>query len=348
MAKKKSKVFMAFSGGVDSSAATGMLIEQGYECEGVYMVTCEEFEKSKGHAVELADRLGIRLHILDYRGRFEKILDYFADEYRHARTPNPCVMCNRYFKFGELFEYSMSQGADYFATGHYVQVHKGAEGYGLYEAVNKSKDQSYALCMIDKAVLDRIIFPLGELTKEETVEKSKELGLHIENREESQDICFIPDDDYISVLEERCPELVRKGEIVDTSGNKLGEHDGVHKYTIGQRRGLRVAMGEPYYVVELDAENNRVVLGVKDNVLRDELRACDVNWLIDEPTDEFNARVKIRYNNRGAEAVVKRCEFGVEVKFIEKVFAITPGQLAVFYVSDDFGEKAVGSGWIMR
>jgi len=348
MAEKKPKAFVAFSGGVDSSTATAMLMEQGYECEGVYMVTCPEFEKSKGHAVELAERLGIRLHILDYRERFEKILDYFTDEYRHARTPNPCVVCNKFFKFGELFEYAMGKGADYFATGHYSQIHKGAQGYGLYGAVNKSKDQSYALSMINREVLSRVIFPLGELTKEETIERSKELGLDIEGREESQDICFIPDDDYISVLEERCPELVRKGDIVDMSGNKLGEHDGVHKYTIGQRRGLRVAMGEPYYVVELDAVENRVVLGVKDNVLSDELRAGDVNWLIDEPGDEFEAIVKIRYNNRGSEAVVKQCEGGVEVKFREQVFAITPGQLAVFYVVDDFGEKLAGGGWIMR
>ena len=357
MFRRREKVFVALSGGVDSSTSAALLLEAGFDCSGVFMITSDESAIAQDSAEEVARELGIQLYVLDLRRDFEGVLDYFCGEYKSGRTPNPCVYCNRHIKFGRLWDFARSNGADMFATGHYARVLRADNGVGLYEAAFAAKDQSYALAMIDRGVLGHIILPMGGYSKEQTRKMAAEFGLGTEEREESQEICFIPNDDYIRVVEKRCPELVRSGKIVDSSGRILGEHKGVHRFTIGQRRGLRVAMGRPYYVVKIDAESNTVTLGTKEEAMSRRLIAKGVNWLIDEPKSAFRARVKVRYNDRGKAAMVIPEGESAFVEFDEANVAITPGQLAVFYVEetdkgkevqDGIAAKVAGGGWIEK
>jgi len=348
MADKGKKVFVALSGGVDSSTAAAILQRDGFDCAGVFMVTSDQAADAQAKAKRTAEKLGIKLYVLDLRKDFEQILDYFCDEYEQGRTPNPCVVCNRYVKFGKLWDFAQANGAELLATGHYARILKNNNSAGLYAAADVTKDQSYALSMIDRNVLSHIVLPIGNYCKNETREMAGKLGLAVEQEPESQEICFIPNNDYIAVVEKRCPQLVRKGDIIDSSGRVLGEHNGVHRFTIGQRRGLRVAMGEPYYVVKIDAESNTVTLGPKEEVMHSKLLATAVNWLTDEPRSCFRAKVKIRYNDDGADAAVSPQPDGVAVEFDEPVSAITPGQLAVFYVRQEDGERVVGGGWIEK
>lgn len=346
MVSKRKKVFVALSGGVDSSTAAALLCQEGFDCAGVFMISCDETGDAQANAEEIARKLGIKLYVLDLRKDFEQILEYFCGEYKKGRTPNPCVFCNRYIKFGRLWDFARSNAAQVLATGHYARILNVNNCTGLYEAVDIAKEQSYTLAMIDKDVLGHIIFPMGDYSKEQTREMAVKFGLGTEGRPESQEICFIPNDDYVAVLEQRCPELVRKGNIIDSSGKVLGEHTGVHRFTIGQRRGLRVAMGKPYYVVKIDAESNTVVLGPKEEVMHSKLTATAANWLTEEPESSFRAKVKIRYNDEGAWATVRPRADGAVVEFDEPVSAITPGQLAVFYVQDQSGSRVAGGGWI--
>jgi tRNA-specific 2-thiouridylase len=347
MVSNTRKVFVALSGGVDSSSAAALLLEAGFDCAGVFMITSDQSRGAHTEAEKTAEKLGIKLYTLDLRRDFEQILDYFCTGYKQGRTPNPCVFCNRYVKFGKLWDFVRDKGAGLLATGHYARILKNNNNsIGLYESANAAKDQSYALSMIDKNILPYVILPMGDYSKDRTREIAAKFGLGTAQKAESQEICFIPNDDYIAVLEERCPELVRKGNIVDSSGRILGEHKGVHRFTIGQRRGLRVAMGRPYYVVNIDAKNNTVTLGPKEEVMHTKLFATGVNWLADEPRSAFRTNVKIRYNDKGASATVSPQEDGAIVEFDEPISAITPGQLAAFYVQEGENNRVFGSGWI--
>jgi len=342
------KVFVALSGGVDSSTSTVLLQRDGFDCEGLFMITSDSARHAQAEAEMVARELGIKLHVLDLRNDFEQILDYFCSEYRRGRTPNPCVFCNRLIKFGKLWEYARNHGAQFLATGHYARILNRNNNVGLYEAANPSKDQSYVLAMIRKEILPNIILPMGDYSKDQTRQMAAKFGLRTAQSTESQEICFIPNDDYVALLEQRCPELVRKGDIVNDSGRILGEHNGVHRFTIGQRRGLRVAMGRPYYVTKIDAESNTVTLGPKEEVMQNKLRATNTNWLINKPVSPFRAKVKIRYNSKGAFATVTPYENHVMVEFDEPVSAITPGQLAAFYIQEEENNRLIGGGWIDR
>ena len=346
MVAERKKVFVALSGGVDSSTAAALLNQNGFNCAGVFMITCDESHHAQADAEQMCEKLGIKLYVLDLRRDFERILDYFCSEYRKARTPNPCVLCNRYIKFGKLWDFARSKGAGLLATGHYARILKHNNNIGLYENLNAVKDQSYVLSMINKEILPYLILPMGNYSKDQTRQMAAKFGLGTEHKVESQEICFVPDDDYVALLEQRCPELVRKGNIVDTSGKVLGKHNGVHRFTIGQRRGLRVAMGKPYYVVKIDAKSNTVTLGPKEEVMHSKLWATGANWLIDEPALSFQAKVKIRYNDRGAPARVSLQGSSVAVEFDEPNSAITPGQLAAFYVQEGKNSRLIGGGWI--
>ncbi len=351
MTNKKEKVLVALSGGVDSSTAAAILLEKGFDCAGVFMLTCDHSHIAQADAQRTADKLGMKLYILDLRRDFEQILDYFCNEYSRGRTPNPCIVCNRKIKFGILLNFARDNGAELFATGHYARIIKASNNIGLYEAPDSSKDQSYALAMIDNSVLGHIILPMGNYSKTQTRELAAKFGLEPEEKQESQEICFIPNNHYTVVLEERNPQLVRKGNIVDSDGRILGEHHGVHHFTIGQRRGLRIAMGKPYYVVKIEASSNTVTLGPQEELMHRKLLATDLNWLIPEPESPFRAKVKIRYNSKGTWATVSpkkphNGEFFTTVEFDEPESAVTPGQAAVFYVQQGLYNRVVGAGWI--
>ena len=346
MAAERKKVFVALSGGVDSSTAAALLNQNGFNCAGVFMITCDESHYAQVDAEQLCEKLGIKLYVLDLRRDFERILDYFCSEYRKARTPNPCVLCNRYIKFGKLWDFARNNGAGLLATGHYARILEHNNNIGLYESLNAAKDQSYVLSMINKEILPYLILPMGNYSKDQTRKMAAKFGLGTEHKVESQEICFVPDDDYVALLEQRCPELVRKGNIVDTSGKVLGEHNGVHRFTIGQRRGLRVAMGKPYYVVKIDDESNTVTLGPKEEVMHSKLWATGANWLSEKPVASFRAKVKIRYNDKGTPARISPQGNSVAVEFDEPNSAITPGQLAAFYVQEGKNSRLIGGGWI--
>ena len=355
MADQRKKVFVALSGGVDSATAAALLRRNGFDCAGMFMITCDKSFHAQADAEHVAEKLGIKLYVLDLRRDFVRILEYFCSEYRSGRTPNPCVFCNRHIKFGKLWDFAKSNGAELLATGHYARTFKHNNQTGLYESINTAKDQSYVLSMINKQILPNVIFPMGNYSKDQARQMAAKFGLgivlwtpHGEHKAESQEICFIPNDDYVALLEQRCPELVRKGNIVDSNGKILGKHNGVHRFTIGQRRGLRVAMGKPYYVVKIDAESNTVTLGPKEEVMHSKLRATEVNWLIDEPMSPFRAKVKIRYNDKGTTAMVWPQGNCVVVEFDKPNSAITPGQLAAFYVQEENNSRLIGGAWIEK
>ena len=340
------KVFVAISGGVDSAIAAATLKQAGFECTAVYMKLYDQPPHKSSDAEKVAKHLDIPFEVLDLTSQFKNVIDYFCGEYKKARTPNPCVFCNRYIKFGKFFEYAKANGAHFIATGHYAQIIRDKTGPGLYAAANTAKDQSYALAMINRSVLENILFPVGQLDKSQTRKMAESLGLEVSNKPDSQEICFIPDNDYAARLEKLCPELVHKGNIVDGSGKVLGAHEGIHRFTIGQRRGLKVAMGVPYYVTKLNAPENTVTLGPDEELLHKGLTAEGANWLIDKPSESFAALIKIRYNHRPVSGYVHPETDIVKVVFDESIRAITPGQAVVFYLKNEKGLKVAGGAWI--
>ncbi len=340
------KAFVAVSGGVDSAIAAVTLKQAGFDCTAVYMKLYDQPAHKSEDAEKVAKHLDIPFEVLDLTGQFKNVIGYFCSEYKQARTPNPCVFCNRFIKFGKLLEYAKSKGVDFIATGHYAQVIEEENGFGLYAAANTAKDQSYALAMINRSVLENVLFPLGRLDKSQTRKMAESFGLEVSNKPDSQEICFIPDNDYAAKLESLCPELARQGNIVDSKGKILGTHNGIHRFTIGQRRGLRVAMGVPYYVTKLNAFKNTVTLGPDDELLHKGLTADGANWLIDEPSEAFAALIKIRYNHKPVSGYAMPQKDIVEVSFNQPIRAITPGQAVVFYLKNEKGLKVAGGAWI--
>ena len=347
MNNRDTKVYIAMSGGVDSSVAAAILKEQNYNCQGVFMVTHEEGKGELEDAQKAADRLGIELDVVDMRNDFTEVVDYFCREYSFARTPNPCVLCNRKIKFGKLWDYAKSKNADRIATGHYIKALPYNGQNQIYCAADTRKDQSYILSMVKKEVLEHVMFPIGSFQKAEIREMAGYLKLGLESKPDSQEICFIPENNYTKVLENLKPSLCNKGKILFTDGSELGVHQGIHKYTIGQRRGLGIAMGDPVYVVKLDHKSNTVILGGKKDLMTRSLVADKPNWLIEKIDEKpFKAIIKIRYNHRGAPGRVFPMGDKVRVEFNEEVSAVTPGQTAVFYRENIDGLQLLGGAWI--
>lgn len=346
-AENKKSVLVAMSGGVDSSVAAAMLLEAGYAVTGVYGYMHDhggnEAQTASADARRMAERLGIELRVLDLREEFARVVDYFLAEYAAGRTPNPCLRCNRWIKFGRLVREADSLGIEYVATGHHAQRIDVAGEAAIARAKDVNKDQSYALFWIRRENLPRILFPIGAMeNKTQVRDAARKLGLDVYDKPDSQEICFIPGDDYVGFLRERSPEVFRPGEIVNSAGEVLGRHEGVVQYTIGQRRGLRVAGGVPLYVSRIDPAEARVTIGPREEVLTRHLRAVEANWHADVP-EEFDAIVQIRYNHRGSAARVRRIgENEFDVTFAENVSAVTPGQAAVVYE----GRRLLGGGWI--
>jgi tRNA-specific 2-thiouridylase len=384
-----SRVVLAMSGGVDSSVAAHLLVEQGHDVIGVFMrhgeasPVCEDRgsrseEREKANAGvslltprssplhhkqgcctasdaedarRVADKLGIPFYALNLQQEFVQIIDYFVAEYTSGRTPNPCVQCNNWIKFGKLFDYADSVGADYVATGHYARLQKSADGStSLLRGIDSAKDQSYVLFGIRRDLLPRMMLPVGNFQKPAIRRIAADLGLRVAEKKDSQEICF--------VTRGRYDEFVRRrgaggeaGELVTTDGSVVGEHDGIEGFTVGQRKGLGVALGDRKFVVRIEPDSRRVVIGDRDELDRRELTAANCNWLdgevanaINEPTRCF---AQIRYNADAHSAQMTLLPSGrLNVCFDEPQFAVTPGQAVVCFDAID-NERVLGGGWIV-
>ncbi|MCX8028848.1 MAG: tRNA 2-thiouridine(34) synthase MnmA [Brevinematales bacterium] len=343
-----STVYVGMSGGIDSSISALILKERGYDVRGVTLVLsgvegerkCCSIDEVK-YAQYVCKYLGIPHEVIDVKALFNaKIINPFIKEYLLGRTPNACVNCNLYFKFGYLLEYSISKGADFIATGHYAKVEKVGEDYILKEARDKVKDQSYFLARLTKFQLSKTIFPLADMTKDEVREIAKLSGLPLKpNQRESQDLCFVPGDDITGFLIENGVKKV-KGNVLNEEGKVVGYHDGIFFYTIGQRRGLKLQLGKRYYVIDKDLKQN--TLTVSENPYFSGFIGSNLNWIWNKPVQGGRFVVKIRYRNSGDFGMVDIEDGKIRVIFDKKQFGITPGQLAVLYDND----TVVGSAFI--
>jgi tRNA-specific 2-thiouridylase len=371
-----SRIVLAMSGGVDSSVAAHLLKEAGHEVIGVFMRHGEEaqeacaadgppgfqlpiFNPRAAHkqgccsasdaedARRVADRLDIPFYALNLQAEFRRIVDYFIEEYTRGRTPNPCVMCNNWLKFGKLFDYADSIGAEFVATGHYARLEGnsagGASGPQLLRGIDNSKDQSYVLFGIDRRLLARMMLPVGEFRKPQIRALAAKINLRVADKKDSQEICFVTSGKHDEFVRQRRRGASTAGEIVTTEGRIVGTHPGIERFTIGQRKGLRVAMGEPYFVVRIDPATRQVVIGRQEELARTELTAAECNWLADPPGGEFTCQAKIRYNSPPAAATACLLPAGrLRVRFDQPRHGVAPGQAVVLYD----GEQVLGGGWI--
>ena len=336
------------SGGVDSSVAAGLLVEQGYQVVGVSLRLWEgrnlgprNCSDHRG-AEEVAGRLGIPHTVLDHREDFRKaVVAPFAQSYLDGTTPNPCIACNRQFKIEKLLAWAEAKGIARVATGHYARIARRSSGASLLRGSDRNKDQSYFLFALSRRQLERTVFPLGELHKEAVRAKARELGLPVAERPESQDICL---GDHRTVVESMAGAgQLGAGEIVDSRGNVLGHHDGVHGFTVGQRRGLGIAAPRPLYVLRIDAERRRVVVGPREALNTPSFTASRLNWFGPAPGEETAAEVQVRYRSLPVPCTLRPLNgHGVEVRPDEPLPSVTPGQAAVFYRD----EQVLGGGWI--
>jgi tRNA-specific 2-thiouridylase len=418
-----SRVVLAMSGGVDSSVAAALLLEQGHEVIGLFMrhgqqaeTACEtsasetvgnlpgrslllplgegrsEGRRGRGatavappaslpivtaplvgtahpthkqgcctasdaaDARRVADKLDVPFYALNFEAEFGRIIDYFVEEYTAGRTPNPCVVCNNWLKFGSLCDYADSVGAEFIATGHYARLVQCShlaprdaplaerEGYtGLCRGLDPGKDQSYVLFGIRREILPRLMFPVGGYRKDEIRERARRLGLRVADKKDSQEICFVTSGNYADFVRRRRGNLDLSGELVTTDGEVVGRHQGIENFTVGQRKGLGVAMGERYFVVRIEPETRRVVIGRRDELARREFTAARANWLIDEPTGPLRCEVKIRYLSQPVAGTVEPLGDGrLRFTLDEPKHGVAPGQAAVCYA----GDRVLGGGWI--
>jgi len=357
----RKKVAIGMSGGVDSSVAAYLLKEQGYDVVGLTMqiwqdedplVTAENGGCCGLSAVEdakkVADMLDIPYYVLNFKREFKThVIDYFMNEYIHARTPNPCIACNRYVKWEALLQRAMELGCDYIATGHYARVCQLENGrYALKKSATVRKDQTYALYNLTQYQLERTLMPVGEYEKEEIRNIAQKIGLSVADKKDSQEICFIPDNDYASFIKKETGKNFPEGNFVDVNGNILGRHKGIIHYTVGQRKGLGLSLGAPAFVVELRPETNEVVIGTNQDTFHDTLIANQVNAMaVSDFEKEMKVTAKIRYSHQGAPCTIRMIAKDViSCHFDELVRAITPGQAIVFY-DDDI---VVGGATIMN
>ena len=359
MNRNRKRVLLGMSGGVDSSVAGYLLREQGYDVIGVTMKVwpqdCVSRAEDKccgpqavADARAVAHSLGIPHYVVDEADQFERtVIDYFTSEYQAGRTPNPCVMCNEKLKFGNLWGKAEALGCDFIATGHYAIIEHHRDRAVLRKGIDPRKDQSYFLFSLRQPQLRRALTPLGAMRKPEIRKIAHSLGLKVADKIDSQEICFVPGNDYRAFLRSHLGENeFHRGEIYDVEGNFVGEHDGIELFTIGQRKGLPGGSAKPRYVVDLDAETNRVIVGDVEDLVCDEFEIDRTNWIACElPDEDVDATVKIRYSHPGTPATVTSLEnHRARIRLHEPQRAITPGQAAVIYD----GDVAIGGGWICR
>lgn len=391
-ASHRGKVLVAMSGGVDSSVAAALLVRAGYEVVGVFMrlgspgetldamepfdssaIACDPAKVKIGHqgccsindaadARLVAAELGVPFYVVNFKKDFGRIIDYFVDEYAAGRTPNPCVRCNDWLKFGKLHEYARQIGAEFVASGHYARVGVDEQqSPALLRGVDHSKDQSYVLFGVPREQLGHMLLPIGEFQKQTVRDMAKQFGLPTFDKPDSQEICFVPDNDYAGLVERRRPMVSQPGEIVDEQGRTLGTHAGQHRFTVGQRRGLgmgSVTADVPLFVLRKESATNRVIVGPREKLLSTGCVAGEANWLCDERLVSEGMRVlaKYRYNTPAASARVRVLDSGIEqtpsgrlgrfeVTFDEAQQAVAPGQAVVLYDADR-PERVLGGGWI--
>ncbi len=352
------RVVLAMSGGVDSSVAAYLLKRQDYEVIGLFMRTGAHADAAAapahkqgccsaldaGDARRVADQLDIPFYALDFARDFDRVIDYFADEYLAGRTPNPCVVCNNWLKFGKLWSYGRQLEADFVATGHYAQVVATAAGPELHRGVDPAKDQSYVLFGLRRGLLPHVLFPVGGFHKEQIRELARTAGLGVADKPDSVEICFVPEGDHGALIRRRRPEHATAGKIVDTAGKVLADHDGIENFTVGQRKGLGFAAGRRRYVLKIVPSTHDVVVGEREELLAEGLIAARVNWLLESaPEEPLPCLAKIRYRHPPAPATVSALpDGGARVMFAAPQSAVTPGQAVVFYD----GPRVLGGGWI--
>jgi len=401
-ARSKGKVLVAMSGGVDSSVAAALLQQDGYEVVGCFMrlgspgesldalipyeeaAACPTPSAANGRTIRIghqgccsindaadaravAAQLGVGFYVCNFKKDFGRIIDYFAGEYANGRTPNPCVRCNDWLKFGKLHDYAKQIGADFVASGHYARIGRDEHGHAtLLKGIDDDKDQSYVLFGASRDRLEHMMLPIGGLEKPRVRELAKSFGLPVFDKPDSQEICFVPDNDYAGLLEKRDASLAREGAFVDTAGRPVGKHQGQHQFTIGQRRGLNLALGYPVYVVSKNSTSNTVTVGPKEALACASCTCAEANWLVElaamtaasEPVEWFPVLAKYRYNTPAALAQARLLPDDTspspsgrpgafEVKFDSAQEAVAPGQALVMY-SRDQPELVLGGGWISK
>ena len=355
---KDTKIVVAMSGGVDSSVVAGLMKQEGYNVTGITLKLYDDIKQSvKGRqccagqdiidAKRVSESLDIEHKILYYQKKFKKeVIDSFINSYTSGETPIPCVQCNQTVKFRDLFKFSQELKADALVTGHYV-LRRGDNGVGkMYRAEDKGRDQSYFLFSTTQKQLDFLRFPLGTINKIETRKIADDLKLNVAKKPDSQDICFVPNGDYASVIAKYKPESFKKGNIYDLKGNILGSHDGIINYTIGQRKGIKVSSKDPFYVVDIKAKDNSIVVGPQDSLNIKKLYLRNINLLSDEKVFEKNIFIKVRSTGKLLKAKTQINKDTAIVNILQDEKGISPGQACVFYLKDEIGERVLGGGWI--
>jgi len=358
--KKKTKVVVAMSGGVDSSVVAALMKQEGYDVTGITLKLYDDTKQSKDgrqccagqdilDAKRVSENINIDHKILFYQKKFKtEVIDSFIDSYTAGETPIPCVQCNQTVKFRDLFKYAKDLKADALITGHYVSRVQTNGHASMYRAKDQNRDQSYFLFSTTQEQLDFLRFPLGEIDKSETRKIAERLNLNVATKPDSQDICFVPNGDYASVIKKFRPESFKPGKILDLRGKQIGEHEGIINYTIGQRKGIKIASNNPLYVININADNNSIIVGEKEYLEIKKIKLRELNILGSEK--EFNdlINIKVRSTGRLLKAKINIKDDVADVEILDKETGISPGQACVFYSKDDVGDKVLGGGWIHK
>ena len=358
--KKETKVVVAMSGGVDSSVVAALMKKEGYDVTGITLKLYDDAKQSKEgrqccagqdilDAKRVSENINIDHKILFYQKKFKsEVIDSFIDSYVAGETPIPCVQCNQTVKFRDLFKYAKDLNADALITGHYVSRIQDNGHAKMYRAKDQNRDQSYFLFSTTQEQLDYLRFPLGQIDKSETRDIAEKLNLNVATKPDSQDICFVPNGDYASVIKKFSPDSFKPGKILDINGNQIGEHEGIINYTIGQRKGIKISSNYPLYVININANNNSIIVGSKDCLEVKKIELRELNIL--GTKKEFNKiiNIKVRSTGRLLKAKINLSVNSAEVEILEKETGISPGQACVFYSKDEFGDKVLGGGWIHK